>query len=135
MENIGLRELTPGLTATVEIIVAPENTAQHVGSGSVAVLATPEMIRLMETAAVKAVDPLLPDGQRTVGVHLDVRHLAPTPLGLKVQARAELIAIEGRKLTFAVEAHDERELIGQGYHQRVIIDVARFLERARAKQE
>jgi len=116
------------------MVVHEENTAQHLGSGNVAVLATPEMIRLMEKAAVAAVDHLLPDGYRTVGVEVNVRHLAATPVGMKVRVQAELIAVEGRKLTFRVEADDEVEKIGEGGHRRVIIDVEKFKERVEAKR-
>jgi len=98
------------------------------------VLATPEMIRLMERAAVAAVDHLLPDGYRTVGVEVDVRHLAATPVGMRVRVQAELVAVEGRKLTFHVEAFDEVEKIGEGAHWRVIIDLERFKERVEAKR-
>jgi fluoroacetyl-CoA thioesterase len=126
--------LRPGLTGETHLTVAEANTARHLGSGGVAVLATPEMVRLMEQAAVAAVDHLLPEGYQTVGAHLDVKHLAPTPLGFKVTARAELTQVEDRRLTFRVEAYDDQERIGEGAHARVIIDVARFLSRLQAKQ-
>jgi len=91
------------------------------------------MIRLMEGASVKAVDDLLPEGQRTVGVHIDVQHLAPTPMGMVATGRAELVEVDGRKLTFRVEAFDEEEKIGEGIHHRVIIDVERFQKRIEEK--
>jgi len=87
----------------------------------------------MERAAVRAVDHLLPEGYRTVGVHVDVRHLAATPLGGTVRAIAELVEVEGRQLTFRVEAFDELEKVGEGFHRRAIINVARFKERVDAK--
>jgi fluoroacetyl-CoA thioesterase len=127
-------EIVPGLVGQSEIVVHEQNTARHLGSGNVAVLATPEMVRLMEKAAVAAVDRLLPDGYRTVGVEVDVRHLAATPVGMRVRVQAELIAVEGRKLTFRVEADDEVEKIGEGEHRRVIIDVGRFKEGIKAKR-
>lgn len=129
-----MEALVPGIVGHAELFVREENTAQHLGSGNVAVLATPEMVRLMEKAAVAAVDHLLPDGYRTVGVEISVRHLAATPVGMKVRAQAELIAIEGRKLTFRVEAFDELEKVGEGEHKRVIIDVEKFGERIEAKR-
>jgi predicted thioesterase len=129
-----MEEIVPGLAGQIEMVVREENTARHLGSGNVAVLATPEMIRLMERAAVAAVDHLLPDGYRTVGVAVDVRHLAATPVGMRVHAQAELTAVEGRKLAFRVEAFDEVEKIGEGVHRRVIIDVERFKERVEAKR-
>jgi len=107
---------------------------RHLGCGNVVVLATPEMIRLMEKAAVAAVDHLLPDGYRTVGVEVNVRHLAATPAGMRVRAQAELTTVEGHKLTFRVEAFDEVEKIGEGEHRRVIIDLGRFQERVEAKR-
>ena len=126
--------IVPGLVGQIEMVVHEENTAQHLGSGNVAVLATPEMIRLMEKAAVAAVDHLLPDGYHTVGVEVNIRHLAATPVGMRVRAQAELVAVEGRKLTFRVEAFDEVERIGEGEHRRAIIDVGRFKERVEAKR-
>jgi len=129
-----MKGIVPGLVGQIEMVVREENTARHLGSGNVAVLATPEMIRLMEKAAVAAIDHLLPDGYRTVGVAVNVRHLAATPVGMRVRAQAELIAIEGRKLIFRVEADDEAEKIGEGEHSRVIIDLERFKERVEAKR-
>ncbi|MBC7260922.1 MAG: thioesterase family protein [Chloroflexi bacterium] len=126
--------IQPGLVGERELKVGVENTAKHLGSGNVSVLATPEMVRLMEGAAVRAVDHLLPEGYRTVGVRVDVRHLAATPLGMTVRARAELIEVDGRKLIFRVEAFDELEKIGEGIHERMIIDVSKFKQRVEAKQ-
>ena len=127
------QQVRPGLTGKVETIITPEDTALHLGSGHVAVLATPHLIRLMETAAVQAVDPLLPDGYCTVGTQLDVSHLAATPVGMQVRATARLTAVDGRRLTFEVTAQDERELVGQGSHQRMIIELDRFRQRAESK--
>jgi fluoroacetyl-CoA thioesterase len=127
-------QILPGLLGENEIVVGAENTARHLGSGEVSVLATPEMIRLMERAAVAAVDARLPGGYATVGVRVDVRHLAATPVGMKVLARAELKAVEDRKLVFEVEARDEVELVGAGIHERFIIDVARFRQRVEDKK-
>lgn len=125
--------LSPGLKAEVRRKVTPDITARHLGSGNVEVLATPAMIALMEQAAVRAVDPLLPEGQKTVGVAVEVKHLAPTPVGMEVSARAEFIEVDGRKLLFKVEAHDEKEKVGEGLHRRVIIDVERFASRVKEK--
>ncbi len=125
--------LQPGLTGEVREVVQPEHTAAHLGSGNVHVLSTPMMISFMESAAIEAVDHLLPEGQQTVGIRIDVRHLAPTPVGMQVTARAELTNVEGRILTFRVTAEDEKELVGEGTHQRAIIDASRFLERIKKK--
>ncbi len=123
----------PGLTGELSLVVAEEHTAKHLGSGSVQVLATPQMILLMERASVAAVDPLLPEGYRTVGVALDVRHLAPTPVGFEVRATSELVEVDGRRLTFRVQMHDDVELVGEGTHRRAIIDVRQFGERVAQK--
>ena len=122
-----------GLVGTAEIRVGEEHTAPHVGSGEVHVLATPVMVNLMEAAALAAAERHLPPGHQSLGTHLDVRHIAATPVGMRAHARAELIAIEGRKLHFKVEAWDERELIGDGTHVRVIVNVARFDQRVQNK--
>lgn len=126
--------IVPGLVGERETAVAVETTARHLGSGNVAVFATPEMVRWMERAAVAAVDHLLPEGYQTVGIRVDVRHLAATPLGMTVRARAELLQVDGRKLTFRVEAFDEVEKVGEGIHERMIVDLGRFRERAESKR-
>jgi fluoroacetyl-CoA thioesterase len=125
--------IQPGLKGTVRLVVAEEHTAKHLGSGGVYVLATPQMVLLMERAGVAAIDHLLPEGYLTVGAHLDVRHLAPTPVGFEVVATAELIAVEGRRLTFRVQVHDEVELVGDGTHERAIISRQEFGERVAQK--
>ncbi len=125
--------LAPGLRGEARLVVTEEDTAQHVRSGNVVVLATPRMIALMENASVKAVDHLLPPGQATVGGEIRVRHLAATPQGMEVTVRSELVEVEGRRLTFKVEAFDEREKIGEGTHIRFIIDLDRFREKVEAK--
>ena len=124
-----------GLIGTAEFIVADEHTAPHVGSGKVRVLATPVMVNLMEAAALAAAERFLPEGHQSLGTHLDVRHIAATPVGMRVTARAELVKIDGRNLTFQVAAEDERELIGDGTHTRVVVNVARFDQRAQAKAQ
>ena len=120
MKTKGMDGLLPGLTGTAEITVAEQHTAAYLGSGRLPVLATPAMIALMETAAQRAVDGALPDGFQTVGTHLDVRHDGATPVGRRVVAKAELTAIEGRHLHFRLTAHDGKELIGEGSHERVL---------------
>lgn len=126
-------ELNIGLKGRAETVVTPDNTAQAAGSGLVPVFATPYMIALMENAAVNAVQAALAADEGTVGTRLDVTHDAATPVGLKVWAEAELTAVEGRKLTFAVAAYDEREQIGGGTHERFIIKPEKFLARAQGK--
>src|SRR6266568_1857026 len=128
-----LDRIVPGLTGTAEIVVGPEHTAPFVGSGRIAVLATPVMINLIEAAALAAVEHLLPDGHQSLGIHLDVRHFAATPVGMRVRATAELTGVEGRTLSFRVEASDEKEPIGGGSHERVVVNVARFDARVQKK--
>ncbi len=125
--------IRPGLDGTAELVVAPEHTAPFVGSGRIAVLATPVMINVIEAAALAAIEHLLPAGHQSLGIHLDVSHVAATPVGLRVTARAEVLRVEGRTVTFRVEARDEYERIGGGTHQRVIVSVARFDERVQRK--
>lgn len=125
--------VTIGTTGSAEIIVGEQHTAPHVGSGKVHVLATPVMVNLMEAAALDAAEKFLPAGHQSLGTHLDVRHIAATPVGMKAHARAEVIAVEGRKIHFKVEAFDAHELIGDGTHVRVVVNVARFDERVQKK--
>ena len=128
-----LSKMKPGLKGHAQILVGVEHTAPSIGSGKVPVLATPVMINVIEAAALAAVEHLLPVGHQSLGIHLDVRHFAATPIGMHVRASAELIAVEGRTLSFRVEAHDDREPIGGGSHQRVVVNVARFDERIQRK--
>jgi fluoroacetyl-CoA thioesterase len=128
-------KLEAGLIGEATLVVATPHTASHLGSGGVDVLATPIMIALMEDAARTLVDHELDPGQMSVGVNLNVTHLAATPLGMRVTARAKLLAVDGRKLNFEVEAHDEREKIGEGTHTRAIINLDRFMARAKEKAE
>jgi len=130
---INLAAIRPGLTGTAELIVGPEHTAPRVGSGRIAVLATPVLINVIEAAALAAVEHLLPQGYQSLGIHLDVRHFAATPVGLRVTAVAAVLAVEARTIRFQVEARDERELIGDGQHARVVVNVARFDERVQRK--
>ena len=113
--------------------MAEEHTAPRIGSGRVRVLATPVMINLMEAAALDAAENLIPAGHQSLGIRLDVRHIAATPVGMRVRATATLTSVNGRTLEFRVEAHDERDLIGDGSHQRIVVNVARFDERVQAK--
>ena len=124
-----------GLKGLAETLVTEENTAAAMGSGLLPVFATPAMLALMEQAAASSVQPFLPEGQGTVGTRLEVSHLAATTIGLTVRAESELIAVDRRKLRFAVRAWAGDELIGEGEHERFVIDNARFLEKALSKKE
>src|ERR1700730_1663924 len=128
-----LARIAPGLTGSAELVVGPEHTAPFVGSGRIAVLATPVMINLIEAAALAAVEHLLPAGHQSLGIKLDVSHTAATPVGIRVTATAQVLAMEGRTVPFRVEARDECEPIGGGTHQRIVVSVARFDERVQRK--
>ena len=121
-----LERLQAGLKGMVELTVGEEHTAPHVGSGRVRVLATPIMINLMEAAALQAVEGFLPEGHQTVGIHLDVTHVAATPVGMRVKAHAELTRVDQRTLYFRVHAEDQKERIGEGAHERIVINLAKF---------
>jgi predicted thioesterase len=127
--------LKPGLAAEKHATVTDANTAATFGSGGIAVFATPAMITLMEGAAFSAVEALLPQGWSTVGTELNVKHLSATPVGMKVYARAELLGVDGRALSFKVEAFDEAGKIGEGAHGRFIIEVEKFLAKAESKKQ
>ncbi len=115
-------------------MVADEHTAPRVGSGAIRVLATPVMINLFEAAALDAVERQLPSGYQSLGTVLNVRHIAATPVGMRVTASAVVDKVEGRTILFRLEARDERELIGDGTHERVVVNVARFDERVQRKR-
>lgn len=124
-----------GLTCKKKITVTPEMTAAAMGSGALEVLATPSMIALMEGTAQEAVQNLLEDGQGTVGTRIDVRHLAATPVGMEVTCTAEVTEVDCRRIVFTVKAKDEKEVIGEGIHERFVIDNEKFFAKCRQKLE
>lgn len=128
-----LAQLKPGLRGEAGLLVSEEHTAPRVGSGAVHVLATPVMINLIEAAALDAAERRLPPGYQSLGTLLNVRHLAATPVGMRVRAVATVERIDGRTIYFKVQAHDERELIGEGTHERVVVNVAKFDQRVQRK--
>ncbi|PID79616.1 MAG: hypothetical protein CSB19_02120 [Clostridiales bacterium] len=128
-----MSNLKLGIVHKVEIVVEKKHLASSLGSGGIDVFATPMMITLMEGASLDLVQPLLEDGQTTVGTLVDVKHIAATPLGMKVYAESELIEIDRKRLVFKVTAYDEREKIGEGIHERFIIDSQKFLEKTGQK--
>ena len=125
--------LVAGLTAECSQVVTHALTAASVASGLVAAFSTPSMVALMEKAAFEATRPCLAPGQTTVGTDVSIRHLAATPVGMSVRAKAELLRVEGRRLDFAIEAWDDVEKIGEGTHTRMVVDLARFTERVGKK--
>lgn len=126
-------EITVGMKGEAATLVEREDTAQEVGSGSLLVYATPCMAALMEGAACEAIEAALPEGKTTVGAELNISHLSATPVGLEVRAEAEVTAVEGNTIIFALAAYDEAGKIGEGTHKRVIVSSQRFLDKAYAK--
>ena len=126
-------EITVGMKAEVGTLVEREDTAKEVGSGDLLVYATPCMVALMEGAACDAIAEALGDTQTTVGIALNIEHTSATPVGLDVRAEAEVTAVEGKVITYAVRAFDEVGEIGHGTHKRVIVNSQKFLEKAYAK--
>lgn len=122
-----------GMTGSAETLVERADTAQEVGSGSLLVYATPCMVALMEGAACNALEGKLAEGETSVGTHMDVQHLAATPVGMEVRAESRLTAVDGRRLTFEITAFDEAGEIGKATHERVVVKTERFLEKAYAK--
>ena len=128
-------ELTLGMSGEVSRVVTDQDTAARLGSGLVEAYSTPSMVALMEGASVAAIQPHLREGQTSVGIEVAIKHLAPTPVGMRVRARASLSDIDGGRLKFEVEAWDDKEKIGEGYHIRAMIDAARFNQRLKQKTQ
>jgi fluoroacetyl-CoA thioesterase len=128
-----MREIKIGLTGELAEVVTDELTANALGSGLVPALATPAMIALMENASVTAIREYLEAGETSVGIEVNVKHIAATPVGMRVRVRAEVVSVNKRRVTFRVEAWDDKERIGEGTHVRAIVDEARFKERIAQK--
>ena len=126
--------LEPGATAEVSLVVPPDRTADAMGNPGVHVLATPFVIGLLENAAAAVLNPHLPPGATTVGTMVEMRHLAATPVGMTVRAKATLLETDGKRFLFAVEARDDKETIAEGRHERYLVtDLAKFINRAMRK--
>lgn len=125
--------LEKGIKGTSECVVTQEKTAKAMGSGELAVYATPAMIALMEETAYKSVSSELDEGSGSVGTLMNVKHIAASPVGMKITCKTELIEVDGRRLVFRVEAFDEKGLIGEGTHERFIIVNDKFQKKADAK--
>ncbi len=123
-----------GIFGEAKTVVSDKNTAITHGSGSIPVFATPAMIALMENAALSSVEPLLPEGHTTVGISISSSHIAATPVGMEVTAKAELVEIDGKRLVFKVEGYDAKEKIGEGTHQRFIINKEKFMKKNEEKR-
>lgn len=127
--------LKEGITNTETVIVNKDNSAKTMGSGTLDVFATPAMVALMEKTAWRSLIPYLEDGQGTVGIHLDITHDAPTPLGMTVTCESKLVKIDGRRLVFEVTATDGRDVIGRGIHKRFLIWDEKFQNKANEKAD
>lgn len=127
--------LQPGIKGRQEVVVTENNSANALGSGLLEVFATPAMIALMEKTAWQSVAPDLNDGEGTVGTMLNIKHTAATPLGMRVWCESELVEVDGRRLVFRVEAYDETGKIGEGEHERFVINNRKFMTKAMAKKE
>ena len=125
--------VSAGQIATATVLVTESNIAKTMKSGSLEVFATPAMCALMEEAAQAAVQPYLEDGEGTVGISLSITHEAPTPLGATVTAKATVSAVEGRKITFDIEASDGIGVIGRGTHERFLINNEKFMAKVHSR--
>ena len=126
-------EIVVGTKAEVATLVETADTALEVGSGSLRVYATPCMAVLMEGAACEALEGFLSEDQTTVGIELNLKHVAATPVGMEVRAEAEVTAVEGKIITFAITAYDEAGKIGEAEHKRAIVNSQKFLDKTYAK--
>lgn len=126
-------ELNTGITGRQETLVTEENSAKAVGSGTLLVFATPAMIALVEETCWKSVAPFLGAGEGTVGTKLDVAHISATPLKMKVWCESELTEVDRRRLVFRVNVYDEKGKIGEGTHERFVIDTEKFMAKAQSK--
>lgn len=122
-----------GAKATYKVMVDKSNTAKTMGSGSLEVFATPSMVAIMEKSSTMAIEKYLDEGSTTVGTALDITHVSATPVGMEVSATAEVIAVNGREISFKVQAFDEVGLIGEGIHKRFIVFAEKFQSKTNAK--
>lgn len=131
---MSLHRIEQGLVGEATLEVTPSQSAAHLGSGTVGVLATPAMVAFIERTCQQLVQPMLSSGNSTVGTGIQIRHLAPTPIGAEVRARVEVTSVEGREIVFRAQIWDDFELVGEAEHHRVVIDVDRFMKRVEAKR-
>jgi fluoroacetyl-CoA thioesterase len=128
-----LEIIQPGLFEEASFLVEEQYSAQHIGSGSLRILATPWLIGFMEATSHRLLARRLPEGFSSVGATVNIRHLAPTPVGAMLRTRSEVLSLDGQKVTFKIEAWDQIDKVSEGTHERAIIEVARFLRRVAAK--
>jgi fluoroacetyl-CoA thioesterase len=124
-----------GMSLEAEQFVTAEQTAPHIGSGTLRVYATPAMGMLIEETCCSLVDPLLPVGKTTVGTEIHLRHLAPTPVGKRIFVHVQVVAVDGNAITFEAQLRDDHETIGKAQHRRVVVDIERFMKRVLEKSD
>ena len=122
-----------GIKNTKTIIVTADKTAEAMGSGTLSVFATPAMVALMENAAAESVEALVGEGNTTVGTVINVKHLSADPIGVEVTCESELVEVDGRRLTFEIKVFDREGAVGEAYHERFVIDKARFVDKVQKK--
>lgn len=122
-----------GLKGHKEYTVSPDDTAQKVGSGTLEVLATPRLIAFIEETAWQSIQPFLDQGVGSVGTRIDIQHLSPTPVGMKVNCLTEVIKIKGREIVFKCECVDEKSKIAEGIHHRFLVQSEKFQAKANTK--
>ena len=126
--------MLPGLNGVSEMVVAEEDLVSRLGGVPIHVLSTPRLVQLLEAAAVEAIKEYLHDNQVSLGIRVNIRHLAATPLGMKVTAHALLTSVEKNRLLFIVNAHDQKEKVAEGEHERVLVPMDRFLQKLEEKK-
>jgi fluoroacetyl-CoA thioesterase len=126
--------MVPGLTGNSDMIVREADLVSQLGGIDVDVLSTPRLVQLMETAAIKAIQGFIPSDQLSLGTHVKIKHLSPTPLGMKVVAHALLKEIDKNRLIFLVDAYDEIEKVAEGEHERILVSKERFLQKVNKKR-
>ncbi len=128
-----MKDIPIGTQGTAKAVVTEATLASRAGSGAVEVFSTPNLVLLMEEAAMDALRPFMELGETSVGTLVNIRHLAPTPPGLAVTATARLVQVDGRRLVFQVEAGDGIDRVGEGTHERFVVLKERFILRSREK--
>lgn len=129
-----MKDINIGMKSYAEVMVNKDNIATTIGSGSLEVFATPMMAALMEKSALNAIDHSMENDETTVGTMLNITHSSPTPIGMRVKASAEVIQINGREITFKVIAEDEKAIIGEGIHKRVVVSEKKFINKTNLKK-
>jgi fluoroacetyl-CoA thioesterase len=125
--------MIPGLIGKSEMVVRDEDLVSHLGGIDVDVLSTPRLVQLMEAAAIEAIQKFIPSDQLSLGTHVKIKHLSPTPLGMKVVAHALLKEVDKNRLLFLVDAYDEIEKVAEGEHERILVSIERFLQKVNKK--